>query len=181
MQYNRFVAQHLSKWERLKWLYAQAEGVCAITFTAQVGQLFSGLSLRLHPKTEADQAALDHWVELTRSTQGELYVHQEQLHMTLAYKLPKHKVDHDKLVQLRQALADLFENVDVVVDAPQVCVSKSMIDFQPVQSLAGAQWLLRQNYNSQAFSVGCSLLSVGRMPVPLISFCAHPPCGEMPQ
>ena len=130
-EYNEFVTEHHAAFEQVKWVYAHSTR--RIRFTAWVGSHPTHLGLGLQPKTREDAEELRQLVRLTKSALGSAWPREPQFHLSLSYPIPSSpKPSAESWQQLKEELRVIFEEQDIVVDAPVVCVSLSMLAFQPV-------------------------------------------------
>jgi hypothetical protein len=125
--YNDFLTKNKEHFELLKWIYANESE--SVTFLiADVESWGSVIVLKLKPKTEKDQQVLQSLENKTKQT-WHLYKQQIINHMTLAYRIPNSK---QKELEIITKLKEIFADVDVECEMPQVCTFKDMSLFNPL-------------------------------------------------
>ena len=91
------------------------------------------LGLGLQPKTKEDAAELGRLVGDTKAVLGAAWRREPAFHLSLSYHIPcRPNPDPERWRQLKEELSAMVDEQDIVVEAPVVCVSQSMLAFKRV-------------------------------------------------
>ena len=124
--YNSAIAAHHERLERVVYAFDHLPAFDPPLAFSLVDVPVNGTGVTLHvaPKHARDQQRLSQLVALAQSTLGPLYKQQARWHMTLANKVPPiDAIAESELAAVQRELRKLFEDVDIMVRDPALCVS----------------------------------------------------------
>ena len=125
-QHNALLRHEQPRLERAKWAFHAVDDAPLTFRVVAIQTWMAGVALLLQPKTIDDLRRLTLLSELANNTLGTLYRHEKWWHSTLAYYIPQRVVQQSEVDEMRSKLLKIARSVDIVVQRPHICNTKSL-------------------------------------------------------